>query len=57
MAGDAFVSGVRRVGPPTERHLLPWKTTGLAASFVEVSVPTSGVRTGRRLAIGSTSSG
>ena len=35
MAGDAFVSGVCRVGPPTVRPLLPWEATGLAALLVE----------------------
>ena len=31
MAGDAFTSGVCRVGPPTERPLLPWEALELAA--------------------------
>ena len=35
MAGDAFAIGVRRVGPPTERPLLPWEAPGLAALLVE----------------------
>ena len=35
MAGDAFVSGVCRVGPPTVRPLLPWEATRLAALLVE----------------------
>lgn len=36
MAGDAFVSRVRRVGPPTERPLLPWEALELAAFFTPV---------------------
>ena len=35
MAGDAFTSGVNRFGLPTERPLLPWEVTGLAALLVE----------------------
>ena len=35
MAGDAFMSGVCRVGPPYVRPLLPWEATGLAALLVE----------------------
>ena len=36
MAGDAFMSGVCRVGPPTERPLLPWEALELAAFFTPV---------------------
>ena len=35
MAGDAFMSGVCRVGPPTVRPLLPWEAARLAALLVE----------------------
>ena len=35
MAGDAFVRGVYKVGPPTVRLLLPWEATRLAALLVE----------------------
>ena len=35
MAGDAFMSGVCRVGPPTVRPLLHWEATRLAALLVE----------------------
>ena len=35
MAGDELMSGVCRVGPPTERPLLPWEAPGSAALLVE----------------------
>ena len=36
MAGDAFVSRVRRFGPPTGRPILPWEALELAAFFTPV---------------------